>query len=139
MRRVRSCLTVFFEEPFWIGLYEREDSSGYEACKIVFGAEPKDYEVYSFLQSDWRKLKFSPKLAAKMCEERRVNPKRMQKEIRRALERSVMGTKSQQALAAQREEVKLKRRSRSKMEKEMEQEERYGLRQKKRREKHKGH
>ncbi len=44
MRRVKSRLTVFFEDPFWVGLYEREDGGSYEVCRVVFGAEPKDKE-----------------------------------------------------------------------------------------------
>ena len=36
-----SSLTVFFEDPFWVGVYERTDGGRYEACKITFGAEPK--------------------------------------------------------------------------------------------------
>ncbi len=102
MRRVKSRLTVFFENPFWVGLYEREDGGRYEVCRIVFGPEPKDYEVYAFIAAGWRKMKFSPSVDANIGEERKVNPKRMQREIRRSMERSVMGTKSQQALAAQR-------------------------------------
>ena len=44
----RSTLTVFFENPFWVGVYERVDGDRYEVCKITFGAETKDYEVYDF-------------------------------------------------------------------------------------------
>ena len=46
---VKSSLTVMFEAPFWIGVYERFDEGYYEVCKITFGSEPKDYEVYDFL------------------------------------------------------------------------------------------
>ena len=45
----QSSLTILFEAPFWIGLYERTDNGKYEVCKITFGSEPKDYEVYQFL------------------------------------------------------------------------------------------
>ena len=45
-----------FEAPFWIGLYERYDDGKYEVCKITFGAEPKDYEVYDFLLKNWKKI-----------------------------------------------------------------------------------
>ena len=41
----KSSLTILFEAPFWIGLYERTYSGKYEVCKITFGSEPKDYEV----------------------------------------------------------------------------------------------
>ena len=43
---MKCSLTILFEDPFWIGLYERFDEDKYEVCKITFGAEPKDYEVY---------------------------------------------------------------------------------------------
>lgn len=57
---VKSSLTVMFEAPFWIGVYERFDEGYYEVCKITFGSEPKDYEVYDFLLKNWNSLKFSP-------------------------------------------------------------------------------
>ena len=53
----QSSLTILFEAPFWIGLYERTDNGKYEVCKITFGSEPKDYEVYEFLLKNWHKLK----------------------------------------------------------------------------------
>ena len=37
----QSSLTILFEAPFWIGLYERTDNGKYEVCKITFGSEPK--------------------------------------------------------------------------------------------------
>ena len=45
---MKSSLTILFENPFWIGLFERIDGDKYEVCKITFGAEPKDYEVYEY-------------------------------------------------------------------------------------------
>lgn len=41
MEKVKVAMTVLFEEPFWIGIYEREDGESYQAAKILFGAEPK--------------------------------------------------------------------------------------------------
>lgn len=66
-----------FENPFWIGLYERIDGDKYEVCKITFGAEPKDYEVYDFLLKNWHKLKFSPPVKTDKVEEHKINPKRI--------------------------------------------------------------
>ena len=57
---MKSSLTILFEKHFWIGLFECIDGDKYEVCKITFGAEPKDYEVYDFLLKNWHKLKFSP-------------------------------------------------------------------------------
>ncbi len=45
MDKVSGKLTVFFEEPFWVGVFERVVDGKLSVCKITFGAEPKDYEV----------------------------------------------------------------------------------------------
>ena len=42
-------LTVLFEDPFWIGLFEMIDQQGLRACKVTFGAEPTDKEVMEFI------------------------------------------------------------------------------------------
>ena len=70
----QSSLTILFEAPFWIGLYERTDNGKYEVCKITFGSEPKDYEVYEFLLKNWHKLKFSPPIQAEVAMERKSIP-----------------------------------------------------------------
>ena len=62
----QSSLTILFEAPFWIGLYERIDNGKYEVCKITFGAEPKDYEIYEFLLKNWGRLRFSPPIKAEV-------------------------------------------------------------------------
>ena len=94
----KSSLTILFEAPFWIGIYERSCNGKYEVCKITFGAEPKDYEVYEFLLKNWHKLKFSPPIQAEVIAERKINPKRMQREINSQLQDKGIGTKAQQAL-----------------------------------------
>ena len=68
-------ITVCFEAPFWIGVLEREWGGTLEVCKIVFGAEPRDYEVYAFLMSHWRELRFSPPVTGVRRAEA-ANPKR---------------------------------------------------------------
>lgn len=132
-------LTVLFEEPFWIGLYEREEAGRYEVSRIVFGAEPKDYEVWELLLDNWSRLKFSPSVEGVRIIERRVNPKRMQRLINRQLENTGVGTKAQQALAAMREEGALARKTLSRERREAEKTRKFELRQDKRKEKQKGH
>ena len=139
MEQVCVQLTVLFEEPFWIGLCERQDSSGYAAGKITFGAEPKDYEVLAFLLAHWYEVPFSKPVPEAMPERRAVKPKRMQREARRGTGGHGIGTKAQEALKAQREEGKLQRRERRSCARQEEAERRFALRQDKRREKHRGH
>ena len=49
MDKASGKLTVFFEEPFWVGIFERIEDDKLSVAKVTFGAEPKDYEVYQFL------------------------------------------------------------------------------------------
>lgn len=134
-----SRLTVLFESPFWIVLYEREDGGSYEVCKITFGAEPRDYEVYDFLLDNWSRLTFSPSIAAADKAEKRINPKRMRRLIGRQLAKAGVGTKAQQALKLQQEQGKLERAVRSRQQREEAQQRQFALRQRKRKEKHRGH
>lgn len=137
MTQVVSCLTVYFDDPFWAALYERWENGQYEVCRVVFGAEPKDYQVYDWLQRHWRGLQFSPALPG--CpRSSMVNPKRMQREIQKQLQHRGPSTKAQLAIQQQREEQKETRRKNRKMQKENEEEKRFLLRQKKRKQKHKG-
>ena len=134
-----STLTILFQEPFWIGLYEREEDGQYQVCRIVFGAEPRDQEVYLFLLENWRRLRFSPAVAGSLSPEVIRNPKRRQREVQKETHSAGIGTKAQQALKLQQEQGKLERKVRSRQEKVAEEARRFQLRQEKRREKHRGH
>ena len=135
---LKSSLTIMFEAPFWIGLYERYDDGKYEVCKITFGAEPKDYEIYDFLLKNWKKLKFSPPIKSEIMEEKKINPKRLQREINNQLQDRGIGTKAQQALKLQYEQNKLERKTKSREQREAEKERQYALRQEKKKSKHRG-
>ncbi len=41
-------LTAYFEEPFWVGVYERIEGGKLSAAKVTFDSEPKDYEVWAY-------------------------------------------------------------------------------------------
>ena len=51
MDKVNGKLTVFFEEPFWVGIFERIEDGKLSVAKVTFGAEPKDYEVQEYIQN----------------------------------------------------------------------------------------
>lgn len=45
-----SCkLTVFFENPFWVGIIECNEDGKLTVSKITFYKEPKDYEIRNFI------------------------------------------------------------------------------------------
>ena len=138
MDRVSGKLTVFFEEPFWVGVFERVYNGQLSVCKVTFGAEPKDYRVWEFVLKHYYELKFSP---AVETETRQVadNPKRRQRNAGKQLHNTGIGTKSQQALQMQREEMKTERRQISRDQREADKKRQFELKQQKRKEKHKGH
>lgn len=138
MGKVMCRLTVFFQEPFWEGVFERYEDGKLSAAKVTFGAEPKDYEVYEFLMRHYDHLKFSPAVTA-VVKESKKNPKRMQKEAKKQMENTGIGTKSQQALKLQQEQGKTERRAKSREQKLEEARRMFDLKQQKKKEKHRGH
>lgn len=139
MSEVSSSITVLFEDPFYILIYERVYKNKYEVCKIVFGAEPKDYEVLSFLLKNFNKLKFSPPTKQVSETKTKINPKRMQREIKKLVSVNVVGTKAQQALKLLQEQNKIERKTKSREQIDEEKQREFNLKQQKRKEKHKGH
>ena len=133
-----SKLTVYFEEPFWVGVFERMENGKLSVCKVTFGAEPKDYEVWAFVLEHYGELAFSSSIESEV-KRTADNPKRKQREARRQISASGVGTKSQQALQMQREEIKMERKQISREQREAEKQRQFDLKQQKRKEKHRGH
>ena len=138
MDKVSGKLTVYFEEPFWVGVFERIEDGKLSVAKVTFGAEPKDYEVQEYIQKCYFSLKFSPVVETVVKDIKR-NPKRMQREAKRQMLEIGIGTKSQQALKLQQEQNKQERKEKSRKKKEAEEQRMFELKQRKKREKHKGH
>ena len=138
MDRINGKLTVFFEEPFWVGVFERMIDGQLSVCKVTFGPEPRNFEVWEFILRRYADLEFSP---AVKTEVKQVadNPKRRQRNARKQLQNSGIGTKSQQALQKQREEMKTERRQKNRERREEEKQRKFQLKQQKRKEKHRGH
>ena len=137
MDRGKAGLTVFFEGSFWVGVFERVEDGRLSVCRVVFGNEPRDYEVWDFILKNYYSLKFSP--AVEVAEKGgRVNPKRRQREAGRQTMQAGIGTKSQQALQLQREAIKTERRQIGREQKEARKERLFELKQQKRKEKHRG-
>lgn len=138
MDKVNGKLTVYFEEPFWVGVFEHIEDGKLSVAKVTFGAEPKAYEVQEYIQKYYFSLRFTPAVETVVKDIKR-NPKRMQREARKQMLETGIGTKSQQALKLQQEQNKQERKERGHKNKEVEGQRRFELGQQKRREKHKGH
>ena len=138
MDKTNGKLTVYFEEPCWVGIFERIEDGKLSVAKVTFGAEPKEYEVQEYIQKYYFGLKFSPAVEAIVKDIKR-NPKRIQRSAKKQMLETGISTKSQLALKLQQEQNKHERKERSRKKKEAEEQRMFELKQLKKREKHKGH
>ncbi|WP_017208849.1 YjdF family protein [Clostridium beijerinckii] len=133
-------LTVLFDDPFWIGVFESIENGEYKVCKVTFGSEPKDEEVYELILKKFYRLNFSlPVLSDDFKSPAKPNPKRLQRNIRKEVNVKGIGTKAQIAMQLQHEQSKIVRKQKSKEQKEQEEQRKFELGKKKKLEKHKGH
>ena len=84
MDKINGKLTVFFEEPFWVGVFEHIEDDKLSVAKVTFGAEPKDYEVQAYILKYYYSLQFSPAVTTVVKETKR-NPKRMQRDAKKQM------------------------------------------------------
>lgn len=134
--------TIFFDKCFWVGAFERTDKNGYAIARHIFGAEPTDSEVYEFVLSKYGELKFG-EAKELIVQIHRMNPKRVQREVRREMEKiketAKPSTIAQDYMREELEKKKLEKKRASSAQKQARKEEQFSLKQHKRKEKHRGH
>ena len=138
MDRISGKLTIYFEDPFWVGIFERIENRKLSVAKVTFGAEPKDYEVLEFINRNYYHLQFSPAVET-VVKDTKKNPKRAQRDAKKQTLETGIGTKSQQALKLQQEQNKQERKVRSREQRDAESQRLFELKQMKKKEKHRGH
>lgn len=135
-------VTVFYETHFWIGLFERSDDTHLAVARKIFGGEPTDAELYDFILNNYNELKFTEPHNFKLIIKRK-NHKRMQREVRREMEKAKQGlsntTRAQEVLRLDMEKNKKVRKTVSRAEKEARAELKFQQKQTKRKQKHRGH
>lgn len=134
--------TIFFDKHFWIGTFERTDKEGYAVAKHIFGAEPSDPEIHEFVLNHYQELKFGEAKEIHI-QIQRMNPKRVQREVRREMEKMKETTRpSTLAQDYMREEIEKKKRekkSSNSAEKQAYKDQQFSIKQQKKKEKHRGH
>lgn len=134
--------TIFFEKRFWVGTFERTDKDGYAVARHIFGAEPTDPEVYEFILNHYLELKFG-ELKEFHLQIKRMNPKRVQREVRKEMEKIKETTRpstlAQDYMREELERKKKEKKHRSSAEKQARKDEQFAIKQQKKKEKHRGH
>ena len=112
-------LTVYFDDPWWVGIVEVEQDGVLRAARHVFGGQPHDDDVRQFVLRDLLLLASSARggVAADEAARRAVNPKRAQREAAERSRAQGVSTKAQAALQAELETRKQERQVVSREEK----------------------
>ena len=138
MGKASGKLTVFFEDPFWVGVFERIEDEKLQVSRVVFGGEPKESEVLEYILKHCRNLRFGPAVET-VVKEKRENKKRIRRNVKKEMQKSGIGTKSQNALKLQQEQNKQVRRQNFRAQRQADKLRLFDLKQQKKKEKHKGH
>lgn len=136
---MNSTLNVFYEDPFWVGVFERTFGDNLEVARVVFGKEPKDGEVYEFILRHYNSIKFSSPIKEANTTNKRINPKRLKRKINDQMQYRGIGTKAQNALKLEFENNKNQRKEMIKAKKEEAEKLKFQLKQQKKKDKKKGH
>ena len=139
-----STLTILHDGQFWVGICEHAEDDLYGARRIVFGPhEPTDELVLAFVCEQWGRLEF--RMDARSLSDdgqasiTRVNPKRLQRLVRRTVEQRGVGTKAQQAIREGYEAAKDERKRQGRENRSAEEQRKFDLKQQRRKEKRRGH
>ncbi|MGR8823284.1 YjdF family protein [Leuconostoc citreum] len=133
-------LTIIFDQPFYVGIFERRTGNTYEVSKINLGtSEPRDSLIYELLIENWSRVRFNTvNIANTERIQKKVNPKRMQRLAKKTL-KSGLSTKAQEAVKLAQTAQKLEKKKHKSLKNQEIKEQRYLLSQKKKSEKHRGH
>ncbi len=104
-------LTILFDDPYYVGLLEIEREGLLYAARHIFGADPSDQEVFEFVRRDLLPLqaRMTVGIPVEAGTMKRVNPKRMQREVRRQVAQQGISSKAHEAMRAQIEQNKVER------------------------------
>ena len=139
-------LTVTFDPPFWIALFEWKYTGVYSVAREVIGtSEPTCAELNVFLNRlDYARLRYTIPCKEENCNKKvqRVNFKKLQKRIKEQTSQTEFKhtySKAHEELKKQQEERKKEVKHMSKIQKEDDMQRKFELRQVKRKEKLRGH
>lgn len=132
--------TLLFEDHFWVGIFERIDENEYQVAKIIFGAEPSDAELVDLILHDSLHLRYSTcRTSPTETEKKSINFKRRQKLARREQQQTGVGTFAQRTLQAEHETQKQAHQEITSSQQRFKEERKFALKQKKKKEKSRGH
>ncbi len=138
MEKTQVTLSVFHDGQFFTALFERRDAQGFSVARRIFGAKPSDNEVLDLIVSGYYGLRFSRPAADGKETALAANPKRRQRGVTKAAKDVCFSSKAQASLKAQYEQSKRVAKAVHKDQQKRLADEKYALKQRKRKQKHRG-
>jgi len=138
LNRITSIFTVFFEDPFWVGVLEENYNGINYMGKHIFGAEPSNSELIQFYIHEFENIK-KLKISKTNKETKKLNFKKSISKSRKTQTRIGIGTKSQNLFKMAFEEIMGIKKKERKIEELLNKEEKYKKKLEKKTEKKKGH
>jgi hypothetical protein len=136
---LKTKLTIYFENPFWVGIFEKTDNNNYSAFRLVFPVEPKDADIYDLILNNYSVINYSTavKINGK-TEKCRINPKRLQKVAKNEMTKTNRLKKAYIAINKEREKNKKEKIKNSKIIKLEKEKLKFSIKKQKRKDKHRG-
>lgn len=136
-------LTVYFEGAFWVGVAEETVDGKLKVCRHIFGSEPKDGEVWEFVQRHLIRCMDNAARSVRvdvtgLPPAARINPKRLARLAAAETQRRGVATAAQEALKLELAHRKQERKTLSKERREAEKERKRELARQKAKARHKG-
>jgi hypothetical protein len=136
---MESKMTVIFESPYWVGIFEKVEMGQYQAARYVFGAEPTEPQLLQFALNCYGTLQFSKPVPYNEKISRQVNYKRRMREIRAQMETPRTSSRAQEALKQEMEARALEQKKESRSNYDQDVAQKFLLRKARKAEKHRGH
>ena len=134
-------LTIYHDGQFWVGIIEVVEDGKLKAFRYVFGAEPKDTEILDFIYYKLLNIinqSVHSGLDVKGKANKRINPKRLQRQVAKQINKVGVSTKAQEAMKQEYEEKKKRKKKRAKQYREELENQKYLMKKQKAKSKHKG-
>ena len=134
-------LTIYHDGQFWVGIIEVVEDGKLRAFRYVFGAEPKDTEILDFIYYKLLNIinqSVHSGLDVKGKSDKKINPKRLQRQVAKEINKVGISTKAQEAMKQEYEEKKKSKKKRAKQYREELKEQKYLMKKQKAKAKHKG-
>jgi len=134
-------LTIYHDGQFWVGIIEVVEDGKLRAFRYVFGTEPKDTEILDFIYYKLLNIinqSVHSGIDVEGKSDKKINPKRLQRQVAKQINKVGVSTKAQEAMKQEYEEKKKSKKKRAKQYREELKDQKYLMKKQKAKSKHKG-